>query len=428
MCTCNQQSNSQTCSGCTTPCTQTPSANPCPVKDLSTDCIVYKGLDLACSSIEQDTLLTQVIRDMDAFICNRFESAVSALSLTNIGTGENVYKGVDNLGRREIKRIQQGDNIQITSTSDGNSIRISNLDSSETQKGVIEIATQEEVDAATDNVRAVTPLKLRQAINSFFTSSSTNITINSAQLPQATETSIGALEIATQNEVNTGVDSQRAVVPSTLNSGIQNYLNSDTTNININPGNLPQATESAIGAAEIATQVETNALVDDTKFITPAKLTGGVNAVIAANNDGGSGQTFLPSGIITMWSGSTNSLPTNWYLCNGQTVETFVTPNLAGRFVVGVDPTDTDFDNVGDIGGDKTVTLTVDQIPSHGHAWLYATEQDDDNVGASNNEFTQAPGNIPVGDSNNPIGTTGGGQAHNNLPPFYAIAYIIYLP
>lgn len=39
---------------------------------------------------------------------------------------------------------------------------------------------------------------------------------------------------------------------------------------------LPTATEAAIGAAEIATQIETNAATDDTRFVTPKKLFAGL--------------------------------------------------------------------------------------------------------------------------------------------------------
>ena len=39
---------------------------------------------------------------------------------------------------------------------------------------------------------------------------------------------------------------------------------------------LPIATEAAIGAAEIATQIETNATTDDTRFVTPKKLFAGL--------------------------------------------------------------------------------------------------------------------------------------------------------
>ena len=40
---------------------------------------------------------------------------------------------------------------------------------------------------------------------------------------------------------------------------------------------------------------------------------------------------------------------------------------LKGKFLVGVDSSDTDFETSGKTGGEKTHTLTVDEIPSHTH-------------------------------------------------------------
>jgi microcystin-dependent protein len=60
-----------------------------------------------------------------------------------------------------------------------------------------------------------------------------------------------------------------------------------------------------------------------------------------------------------MWSGSIESIPSGWRLCDG----TFGTPNLRDRFVVGAGTTYT----VGSTGGFNTVTLDTTQIPSHTH-------------------------------------------------------------
>lgn len=38
-----------------------------------------------------------------------------------------------------------------------------------------------------------------------------------------------------------------------------------------------------------------------------------------------------------------------------------------GRVLVGIDPNDTDFDTVGKQGGEKTHTLTIEEMPPHGH-------------------------------------------------------------
>jgi len=85
----------------------------------------------------------------------------------------------------------------------------------------------------------------------------------------------------------------------------------------------------------------------------------------------------------------------------------------AGKVVVGLDSTDTDFDTVGETGGAKTHTLTTSEIPSHTHA-LDAS----DNPGGSG--AIEVAGGSPT--STQSTQATGGGSAHNNLQP-YIVAY-----
>ena len=86
----------------------------------------------------------------------------------------------------------------------------------------------------------------------------------------------------------------------------------------------------------------------------------------------------------------------------------------AGKVVVGLDSTDTDFDTVGETGGAKTHTLTTSEIPSHTHA-LDAS----DNPGGSG--AIEVAGGSPT--STQSTQATGGGSAHNNLQP-YIVAYM----
>ena len=73
---------------------------------------------------------------------------------------------------------------------------------------------------------------------------------------------------------------------------------------------------------------------------------------------------------------------------------------------------------IGTTGGEETHTLTIDEIPPHTHPW---------NAGAT--VFGEGGGNdvSQVAGSRNyqylAIGNTGGGQAHNNMPP-YKVVYI----
>lgn len=61
--------------------------------------------------------------------------------------------------------------------------------------------------------------------------------------------------------------------------------------------------------------------------------------------------TQLPRGIITMWSGATNAVPSGWALCDGNNG----TPNLKDRFIVGAGQSY----GVGNTGGSITRTPSV---------------------------------------------------------------------
>ena len=62
----------------------------------------------------------------------------------------------------------------------------------------------------------------------------------------------------------------------------------------------------------------------------------------------------VPSGVITMWSGSIVSIPVGWFLCNGSNG----TPDLRDRFIVGAGSAY----SVGGTGGSANATLV-----SHSH-------------------------------------------------------------
>ena len=106
-----------------------------------------------------------------------------------------------------------------------------------------------------------------------------------------------------------------------------------------------------------------------------------------------SGDT-LPIGAILPFG--SNTVPENWLLCDGSAVsrtqyqdlfntigitfgqgdgfETFNLPDLRDRIPVGKDSNDTDFNLLGNTGGEKTHTLTIQEMPSHNHP-VYIDEQ-----------------------------------------------------
>lgn len=140
--------------------------------------------------------------------------------------------------------------------------------------------------------------------------------------------------------------------------------------------------------------------------------------------------TPIPSGVITMWSGSVGSVPSGWNLCDG----TNGTPNLVNRFVVGAGSTY----SVGSTGGSTdaivvshthTATSVVTD-PGHFHTYSTPNLTIDANNGGSRagNATTQntasATTGITVSTTNASTGTSG---TNANLPPYYALAYIMKL-
>lgn len=82
-----------------------------------------------------------------------------------------------------------------------------------TTPGIIELATQAEVNGGSDTTRAVTPATL-----------AAYVATQSPATPQATETVAGKAEIATQTETDLGTDDTRMVTPKKLKAtlGAQN--------------------------------------------------------------------------------------------------------------------------------------------------------------------------------------------------------------
>lgn len=159
-----------------------------------------------------------------------------------------------------------------------------------------------------------------------------------------------------------------------------------------------------------------------------------------------SGETATPAGAIIMWSGVITALPVGWKLCDG----TNGTPDLRNRFIVGAGGEY----SVNDVGGAKEVTLTEAQLPAHTHGagslsavsggshthnvkdiWPSSIKY---NQGGSTNltangqiQHGNAPGRLTDADGahthtiSGDTGSKGGGTAHENRPPYYALAYIM---
>lgn len=90
---------------------------------------------------------------------------------------------------------------------------------------------------------------------------------------------------------------------------------------------------------------------------------------------------------------------------------------LKGRFIVGVDEDDTDLNESGKTGGEKEVTLNLEQIPPHNHGFEYGYGY---NQSQTKTQYFVATNNKDISITyQDYIKNNGGGQPHNNMPPYY---------
>lgn len=150
-----------------------------------------------------------------------------------------------------------------------------------------------------------------------------------------------------------------------------------------------------------------------------------------------SGDT-LPVGAIMPFG--SDIIPSNWLLCDGRAINredyqelfntigtnfgsgdgftTFNLPDLRKRVPVGKDENDEDFDTLGNTGGEKEHTLTINEMPTHNH---HIAVKNNNETGLYETKATNA-----AGDSGDAVTTNeGGGQAHNILQPYIVQNYII---
>lgn len=94
---------------------------------------------------------------------------------------------------------------------------------------------------------------------------------------------------------------------------------------------------------------------------------------------------------------------------------------LVGMTPVGIDSTDTDFNTIGKTGGEKTHTLTIDEMPKHRHTQISANSGSSGLTGTTYSGLGWSTGNNEI--LGNAMQNTGGNQPHNNLQPYQVVAY-----
>ena len=186
-------------------------------------------------------------------------------------------------------------------------------------------------------------------------------------------------------------------------------------------------------------------------------------------------------GMVELWAGK--EVPANYHLCDGSELNAkeypdlhdaigdvfnnasntnggkyttskgyFRLPDLRGRFIVGYHDSDEDYNSIGNASGEKTHTLTKDEMPAHYHTHdhvhehrhqhtysmfvgnqgdnkLFSGDYTFENTNSQTSDPTTPYTGGPIDGeshlSNINTSETGKGKAHENRPPYYVLAYIM---
>ena len=169
-----------------------------------------------------------------------------------------------------------------------------------------------------------------------------------------------------------------------------------------------------------------------------------VNATNLAESAGGK----VPIGALMPYAGL--ATPAGWLLCKGQSLARssypdlyqaigtlygaedathFSIPDLRTRVPVGVSDNHATFGQMGSKGGEASHFLTVQEMPSHTHilkgvGTSFTGGLEKTNLG-SGSGWTTVTNYTGAGTPNLQAAPTGSGSAHNNMPPYIVLNFII---
>jgi microcystin-dependent protein len=214
--------------------------------------------------------------------------------------------------------------------------------------------------------------------------------------------------------------------------------NTDVGGIDINEGCAPSGINNAI--RDVMAQIkDMQTGADGDNFVVSGTLaiTGGFTLDSAAGTAGqvmvsaGAGNTptwgnAFVAGMIMLWSGSIASIPSGWLLCDGSNS----TPDLRSRFVVGAGSTY----SVGVTGGSANAIVVshTHTITDPGHLHSIDTDQGNNitpsnyiSTLTNNNAGTVTTRNSNTATTGITIDSSGSSGTNANLPPYFALAYIM---
>jgi hypothetical protein len=137
----------------------------------------------------------------------------------------------------------------------------------------------------------------------------------------------------------------------------------------------------------------------------------------------------IPSNIVIIWSGAILDIPEGWFLCDGDNG----TPDLRNRFVYGVSGTV----NLSTTGGsadaivvshNHTGTANTTGAHTHGIGLSNFSDQQAGFRATNSAQVNQTPTSTSAGAHSHTLTLTetGSSGTNANLPPYHALAYIMY--
>jgi hypothetical protein len=222
---------------------------------------------------------------------------------------------------------------------------------------------------------------------------------------------------AANNTDIAGINIAEGCAPSGINNAIRELMaqlkdmQSGTDGDDFTVGGNLTVTGTATGATPSASD-------DSTKFATTAFV-----------------RDIIPSGVIVMWSGTIATIPSGWVLCDGSNS----TPDLRNKFIIAANADDSGAAKTAVTGSATQTGGTKDAIVvSHTHTASVSDPGHSHTMPAANvfSAGSSATGVRPTGSAVSWIdpattgitvsnSTEGSSGTNQNLPPYYALAFIM---
>lgn len=272
--------------GCTT--TTTINCN-CAVS-LSSDCITLAE-DLTCSNILKGQTFTEIIKLLDTYICERFDSVENFVTLINIGAGVEIYKGDTSLGKKQLRTLVDSGLINIVQDIDTITVSVDEvalntfIETNQKTYTALNTGVGSEIYKSVTVVGDNTQFNLRKIKSSNSTVSivegidDIDITVAAGIIPDGSETKITAganVSVSGTGTIATPYVIAATDTNTTYSAGTAISLVGTTFN-NTAPDQVVSLTQ---GGATTITGVYPNFTISSTDTNTAVTLTGGGSTII----------------------------------------------------------------------------------------------------------------------------------------------------